>query len=109
MIQRSGGGLTFRQESKELGWSEGDNLRLEYRVGHWDADKHRKECCRTGALKADVILAYGSTIPIVFVSVADPVFRSKPLARPGGNTTGFTPLEYAQSGKWLEVLKETSR
>ena len=45
---------------------------------------------------------------IVFAIVADPVGAGiiDSLARPGGNTTGFTPFEYGISGKWLELLKE---
>ena len=48
------------------------------------------------------------TIPIVFGVVADPVGAGyvESLARPGGNATGFTPFEYSQAGKWLELLKE---
>ena len=47
-------------------------------------------------------------MPIVFVQVVDPVGSGfvDSLARPGGNTTGFTQFEYSLSGKWLELLKE---
>jgi putative ABC transport system substrate-binding protein len=49
------------------------------------------------------------TVPIVFVSVTDPVGAGyvASLSRPGGNTTGFTLFEYGTSGKWLELLKES--
>ena len=70
------------------------------------------------ALAPDVILAHGApavaallqatcTVPIVFVAVIDPVGGGfvDSLARPGGNTTGFTQFEYGISGKWLELLK----
>jgi putative ABC transport system substrate-binding protein len=48
------------------------------------------------------------TVPIVFVTVIDPVGGGfvESLARPGGNATGFTIYEYSISGKWLELLKE---
>jgi putative tryptophan/tyrosine transport system substrate-binding protein len=48
------------------------------------------------------------TVPIVFASVSDPVGAGyvASLARPGGNTTGFTLFEYSISGKWLELLKQ---
>ena len=48
------------------------------------------------------------TVPIVFVSVADPVGAGfvDSLARPGGNATGFIQYEYSLSGKWLELLKQ---
>src|SRR5262249_1531869 len=71
------------------------------------------------ALAPDVILASGSvstgalfeatsTVPIVFAHVPDPVGAGfvESLTRPGGNVTGFSPFEYAMSGKWLELLKE---
>jgi putative ABC transport system substrate-binding protein len=71
------------------------------------------------ALAPDVILANGSqsvaallqttrTVPIVFAIVIDPVGAGfvASLARPGGNTTGFTLFEYSLSGKWLELFKE---
>src|SRR5258707_8600265 len=73
------------------------------------------------ALIPDVILADGAvsvsalqgatrTVPIVFVAVPDPVGAGfvKSLARPGGNTTGFTAFEYAIAAKWLELLKEVA-
>jgi putative ABC transport system substrate-binding protein len=48
------------------------------------------------------------TVPIVFANVGDPVAMGfvDSLARPGGNTTGFTPLEFGFAAKWLELLKE---
>jgi putative ABC transport system substrate-binding protein len=48
------------------------------------------------------------TVPIVFVTVIDPVGAGlvASLAQPGGNATGFTLYEYSMSGKWLELLKE---
>jgi ABC-type uncharacterized transport system substrate-binding protein len=110
------------QELQELGWSEGRNLRLDYRWGLGDADRHRKNAAELVALAPDVILAHGSpimrplqrasrSVPIVFVSVADPVaggFVSS-LARPGGNITGFLSSEYGFSVKWLELLKQIAR
>jgi len=83
------------------------------------ADAERKYAAELLALTPDVIVASGSlavvafqrltrTVPIVFVVVIDPVGAGfvASLARPGGNATGFTMLEYSQSGKWLELLKE---
>jgi putative ABC transport system substrate-binding protein len=70
-------------------------------------------------LEPDVILTVGGntakalqqathSVPIVFVTVIDPVGRGlvASLARPGGNATGFMSFEYAVSGKWLELLKQ---
>ena len=109
----------FLQRLKELGWSEGRNLRIDYRWGMGDLDHHRKNAAELVALSPDVILVHGSTImaplqratrtvPIVFVSVADPVAGgfATSLSRPGGNATGFTSIDYGMSGKWLELLKQ---
>ena len=109
----------FLQRLKELGWSEGRNLRIDYRWGMGDLDHHRKNAAELVALSPDVILVHGSTImaplqratrtvPIVFVSVADPVAGgfAASLSRPGGNATGFTSIDYGMSGKWLELLKQ---
>jgi ABC-type uncharacterized transport system substrate-binding protein len=109
----------FLAALRQLGWRDGSNLKIEYRWGVGDSDNHRKNAAELVALRPDVIVAHGSTImgplqratktiPIVFVSVSDPVaggFASS-LGRPGGNSTGFTTFEYGQSAKWLEVLKE---
>ena len=79
----------------------------------------RRHAAELVALAPDVILATGAstvgpllqatrTVPIVFVSVADPVGAGfvDSLARPGGNATGFIAFEYSMGGKWLELLKE---
>ena len=112
----------FRQGLKELGWSDGRNVRIDIRWGTADAERMRKHSAELVALAPDVILAAGGTptvsalqqmtrtVPIVFVGVADPVGGGfvASLASPGGNTTGFTVYEYAISGKWLELLKEVA-
>jgi len=109
----------FLKGLEELGWSEGRNLRIDYRWGVGDTDRHRANAAELVALAPDVILVHGSTImgplqrasrtvPIVFVSVADPIAGGfvASLARPGGNATGFSSSDYGMSGKWLELLKE---
>jgi putative ABC transport system substrate-binding protein len=111
----------FLQALQELGWSEGKNLQIDYRWGVGDPDRHRKNAAELVALAPDVILAHGSpimrpllrttrSIPIVFVSVADPVAAGfvENLARPGGNATGFALFEYSISAKWLELLRQVS-
>ena len=62
----------------------------------------------TGTATVAPLLQATSTVPIIFVVVIDPVGAGfvASLARPGGNTTGFTMFEYGMSGKWLELLKE---
>jgi putative tryptophan/tyrosine transport system substrate-binding protein len=54
------------------------------------------------------LLAVTRSIPIVFLSVSDPVGDGfvKSLSRPGGNASGFTNLERSLAGKWLELVKE---
>jgi putative tryptophan/tyrosine transport system substrate-binding protein len=109
----------FQEKLQELGWGVGHNLRIDTRWGARDAAGIRKNAAELVALAPDVIVATGSpsvgalqqatsTIPIVFVSVVDPVGAGfvASLARPAGNTTGFTPHEYGMSAKWLELLKE---
>jgi putative tryptophan/tyrosine transport system substrate-binding protein len=108
----------FRQALQGLGWTEGGNVVMEYRWGAGDADRARTFAAEMTALKPDVILAHGTpavtalraatrTIPVVFVSVIDPVGAGhvQSLARPGGNITGFSTFEPEIGGKWLELLK----
>jgi len=109
----------FLQALAQLGWTDGRNVRMEYRRGASDPDRIRKYAAELAALAPDVILATGNatlapllqatrTVPIVFAAVADPVGAGfvDSLARPGGNATGFILFEYGISGKWLELLKE---
>jgi ABC-type uncharacterized transport system substrate-binding protein len=109
----------FRQALQELGWTDSRNLLIEYRWGAADVARARNLAVELVTLAPDVILVIASpavtglqqvtrTVPIVFVNVVDPVGAGfvASLARPGGNTTGFTAFEYSLSGKWLEVLKQ---
>jgi len=109
----------FHQGLQELGWTVGRNIRIEYRLGAIDAERRRKYAAELVALAPDAIVVNGTTplvpllqatrsLPIIFANVSDPVGAGfvASLARPGGNVTGFTALEYGMSGKWLELLKE---
>ncbi len=112
----------FRQELQRLGWTEGRNMRFDYRWGSGgNRVLRRRYAAELVALAPDVILVAGSastealqqasqTVPLVFVGLADPVGAGfvDSLSRPGGNTTGFTSFEYGLSVKWLELLKETA-
>jgi putative ABC transport system substrate-binding protein len=104
---------------QERGWTLGGNLQIEYRWVAGDRNLYRKYAPELVALVPDVMLAAGGTavdalqqvtrtVPIVFVEAIDPVNRGlvASLARPGGNTTGFTQSEFSIAGKWLEVLKQ---
>jgi ABC-type uncharacterized transport system substrate-binding protein len=109
----------FEQELQKLGWTNGRNVRIDYRWGEGDVDRIRRYAAELVSLSPDVILTVGSatagpllqatrSVPIVFVQAPDPVGAGfvDSLARPGGNATGFTLFEYGMSGKWLELLKE---
>ena len=88
---------TFRRALQELGWTDGHNVRVDYRWGTGDPDRARAFTTELLSLAPDVIVAHGTpaltalhratrTIPVVFVSVIDPVgagyVQSLPL--PGG-------------------------
>ena len=109
---------SFQQGLQQLGWVIDRNVSIDYRWGLGDADQNRRFASDLVAVNPDVILAVGGsidslrqstrTIPIVFVSVIDPVGRGivANLARPGGNATGFISVEFSLSGKLLELLKQ---
>ena len=109
----------FRKKLEELGWIDGRNLRIDVRWADGSADRARLLAKELVDLQADVILAETTTttsalqqatrtIPIVFVTVADPIGAGfvAGLPRPGGNITGFISQEAGMAGKWLELLKE---
>jgi putative ABC transport system substrate-binding protein len=109
----------FRSELERLGWSDGRNVRIDYRFAPAgvEAPKFAKELI---ALRPDVILAVSTpittalqretrTVPIVFVGItADPVSSGfvPSLARPSGNLTGVVMFEPTVTGKWLAMLRE---
>jgi putative ABC transport system substrate-binding protein len=109
----------FQRALYKLGWSQGTNLAIDYR---WAPDdpvlvwKYAKELVE---LRPEVIIAQSSTvvatllgqtrnIPIVFVSISDPVGEGfvASFAHPGGNVTGFTNFDSSMTGKWVELLKD---
>jgi putative tryptophan/tyrosine transport system substrate-binding protein len=109
----------FLQALAQLGWIEGQNVRLDIRRGGGDFEVIRKHATELAALNPDVILAVGGSatglllqatraVPIVFVIVPDPVGSGfvETLSRPGGNATGFMQFEYGLCPKWLALLKE---
>jgi ABC-type uncharacterized transport system substrate-binding protein len=111
----------FQQGLQQLGWTDGRNVRIDYRFGGGDADSIRKHAVELAALAPDVILAAGAAavgpmlqaarnVPIVFVIVPDPVGAGfvESLSRPGGNATGFINFEYSIGAKWLEILKQVA-
>ena len=111
----------FAQGLQEAGWMIGRNLRVEYRWRGDDAQSLRDTARELLALNPDAILAsstpvtaafqsLGSKVPVVFVAVTDPVGAGfvESFARPGGNFTGFSTIDYTIGGKWVEILKEMS-
>ena len=109
----------FQQGLQQLGWTDGRNVRIDYRWAAGDAGRFHRYAEELLALAPDVILASATpsvqalqqatrTVPIVFANVGDPVGLGvvASLARPGGNITGFTPWEFGFGAKWLELLKE---
>ena len=109
----------FLQGLQEAGWSVGRNVRIEYRWRPVGADGWRAVARELVGLAPDVMFGSSSpvvaalqsetrSIPIVFVTVIDPVGAGfvGSFARPGGNMTGFTSVDYDLGGKWLEILKE---
>ena len=111
----------FRAALKRLGWGEDRNLRMEVRWGAGDANHIKALAKELVALQPDAILAQttpvakalaGETksISIVFVTVSDPIGSglASSLTNPGGNITGFTFVEPAMGGKWVELLKEVA-
>ncbi len=109
----------FLRGLQQLGWTDGRNVRIDYRWGVGDAERSRKYAAELVALGPDVVLAVGGppvvalqqaapTVPIVFTIVADPVGAGvvESLARPGGNATGFAWAEFGFSAKWLGLLNE---
>jgi putative ABC transport system substrate-binding protein len=108
----------FRQGLERLGWSEGRNVRIDYRYAPASAGAQMlaKELV---ALQPDAIFAQGTpltaalqresrAIPVVFVGVSDPISSGliASLPRPGGNFTGMLLYEASTTGKWLAMLKE---
>jgi putative ABC transport system substrate-binding protein len=109
----------FAQELAKLGWIDGRNVRMDVRWASGDVERMRTFVKELVDMRPDVILSHGTpitaafqratrTIPIVFVSPADPVGEGfiESLPRPGGNLTGFIFTEGGIAGKWLELLVE---
>jgi putative ABC transport system substrate-binding protein len=109
----------FLKSLQQFGWTDGRNIRIEYRSTLGKPELTHRYAAELAALAPDIIVVTGSNalgpllqvtraVPIVFVVVPDPVGAGfvDSLARPGGNATGFLAFEYGLSGKWLELLKQ---
>jgi putative ABC transport system substrate-binding protein len=111
----------FRQGLRQLGWSEGPDLRIDYRWAGGDVARMRSHAADLVTLAPEVILANGTpviaalkqatrSIPLVFVIVNDPVAQGfvTSVARPGENITGFSYMDYSVVGKEMELLKQAA-
>jgi putative ABC transport system substrate-binding protein len=111
--------MAFEQGLEKAGWSLGQNLRIEYRYAKGDSARMQAFAKKLVELKPDCIVGHSTpvvtalmhatrTIPIVFVSVSDPIGSGfvASMARPGGNITGFTILHASIAGKYVSLLKE---
>jgi putative tryptophan/tyrosine transport system substrate-binding protein len=111
----------FTQRLSELGWRDGQNVRIDARWEGESLDRKRKMAAELVASRPDVILSANTpetaalrqetrTVPIVFATVSDPVGSGfvESLSHPGGNLTGFMFQEPSLAGKWLELLTEIS-
>jgi putative ABC transport system substrate-binding protein len=120
-LSKNGLFSAFTQALAGLGWADGHNVRIDLRWGGDDLNQRRAVAQELVGLQPDVILASTTsvavalqretqTIPIVFVSVADPVASGivGALNRPGRNITGFAYSEATLGGKWLELLSEVA-
>jgi putative ABC transport system substrate-binding protein len=110
----------FRQGLRELGYIEGTNILIEYRWADGRFERLAALAAELARSQVDIIVAQNtvaalaaknatSTIPIILVTVGDPVGSGlvASLARPGGNVTGLSLFStLAISGKQLELLKE---
>lgn len=109
----------IRERLRELGYVEGKNLLVMYRYGEGSYERLPQLAAELVAEKPDLLLALGgdvaphaakatSTIPIVFLSSADPVRLglAASLARPARNATGVTLLLDDTASKRLELMKE---
>jgi putative ABC transport system substrate-binding protein len=109
----------FREELRKLGWTEGRNVEIDTRWAKADVELMKQSAKELVMLQPDfiltastpataVMLQHTRTIPIIFLLVADPVGSRfvAMLPRPGGNATGFTPIQGSLGGKWVELLKE---
>src|SRR6476620_2478294 len=108
----------FKKELEALGWIERRNIQIDYREVPNPAQLDAAAAALV-ASKPEVILVMPTpaieaifratrSIPVVFANTVEPVEGGfvTSVARPGGNATGFTSMEYSLGGKWLELLKE---
>jgi putative tryptophan/tyrosine transport system substrate-binding protein len=111
----------FEQVLRTLGWTNGQNLKIDYRYVAGDIQRLQSLSIELLALKPDLVVVTSTaglsamqpaaqTIPMIFMGVSDPVAQGfvSNLAHPGGNLTGFAAYEFSMGAKWLDLLKQMS-
>jgi len=111
----------FHQGLKEVGWTAGRTLHIDFRWSSGDTAETRTLARELVELKPELIVGMTTpavaalvketkTIPIVFAGIVDPIGRGfvSNMARPGGNVTGILNFEFSMGGKWLETLKQVA-
>jgi putative ABC transport system substrate-binding protein len=109
----------FQHGLEALGWTEGGNIRIDYRFAGGDVNRIQTHVAELENSAPALIVGNSSpvvaalkrataTIPIIFTLTNDPVGQGfvESLAQPGGNITGFTLIEFEMVGKWMGLLKE---
>jgi putative ABC transport system substrate-binding protein len=112
---------TIWEALEQLGWERDRSLRVDLRFGDGDLERMRQFAMELAALQPDVLIGDGtpaaralrretSTIPIIFLSVGDPIGAGlvQSIRQPGGNTTGFGNVEETHAGKLLSFLKSAT-
>src|SRR5262249_31264939 len=110
---------SLRQRLQDFGWTEGHNIRFDYRFTGESTERMRIAATEIVAMAPDAIFVTTNpvvsalmqvtrTIPIVFTWVSDSVGSGyvATFAHPGGNITGFQNFEPALGAKWMGILKE---
>jgi putative tryptophan/tyrosine transport system substrate-binding protein len=119
--QSEAGLAALRTALGQLGWTDGQNIRIDIRWAGGDVERMKVLAKELVALPSDLIVAHTTqpvaalqretrTIPIVFLVVSDPVGSGfvASLPSPGGNITGFINIESSLGGKWIEMLREVA-
>ena len=109
----------LREAMRDLGYSEGQNVKYELRTNEIEPTRLVEAAKELASIPVDVIVADGTppsqaaqaatrTIPIVMVAVGDPVRAGlvASLAHPGGNVTGTSALGPDLAPKRLQLLKQ---
>ena len=115
---RKGIGI-LQDRLQTLGWKDGNNIRIDYRWGNGNPDRIQSLAKELVDLQPDILVGHSTpsakgllkqthTIPIVFLTVTDPLGQGlvSSLSHPGGNITGFSVFEVSLGTKWLEFLKQ---